>query len=97
MVDLSFNQLLIWLIQKEGSEVFFGGKMGPDTVCLRQKRGRYFFCESKLGAITFFSQMKRERRVFSFTKNPENTARVPRKFWFVPKSWRGSESDSDPC
>ena len=75
MVDLSFSQLLIMDYSKRGIGYNFSKK----------KKGARIFRELKKGAATFFNQIKRGRRVFSPTKNPENPARVPRKFWFVPK------------
>ena len=81
---MSFNQLLIRLIQKRGRKFFTEEKRGADTIFLRKKGGENFFCQLKKGATTFFSQIKRGRRVFSPTKNPQNPARVPCKIWFVP-------------
>ena len=43
MVDLSFGQLLIWVIQKAGSIVFFGGKKAGWYNFSKKKRGETFF------------------------------------------------------
>ena len=54
MVNLSFSQLLIWLVQKEGSEDFSEEGRGADTFFPRKKGGRGLFVRVEKGGNNFF-------------------------------------------
>ena len=72
--------------QTRGARSFFRYKKGGRRVFFEVKKGgENFFLEKKRGAKSFFWQKKGGLRLFLPVQNPQNPARVPYKFWSVPK------------
>ena len=75
-------------VDEGGKEFFSDIKRGAKSFFRGEKGGRELFFGEKRGAKSFFRKKKGGLRLFLRVGNPQNPARVPYKFWSVPKSHR---------